>query len=218
MADDETQGETEETGGEGGDGEATEETGKETVDWRAKSRSWERTAKKAQKDRAEFEKQLKDREEIDKSAHEKAVEAARQEGEKTAREAADKDRRADRLETAAIRLASKGVKVKDDDGKEVTIQFADPDDAWVYIERMIRRGDLDEDDLFDDKGKVKPEAVIEALRELIDARPHLAANGAGPAKRSKVAGSADGGKGSSGAKELEDRSPEEWLTAIQGRR
>ena len=84
---------------------------------------------------------------------------------------------------------------------------------------MIRRGDLDEDDLFDDKGKVRPEALTEALSELIEARPHLAANGAGNGgKRSKVAGSADGGKGSSGAKELEDRSPDEWLTAIQGRR
>ena len=74
-------------GEEGGEG-AAEETGKQETDWRAKARSWERTAKKAQKERADYEKKLKDREEIDKSTHEKAVEAARQDGEKTAREAA----------------------------------------------------------------------------------------------------------------------------------
>ena len=224
MEDDETQGETEETGGGEGGGESeaaatTEETGKQETDWRAKARSWERTAKKAQKERSDYEKALKEREDADKSEHEKAVAAAREDGEKTAREAADKERRADRLETAAIRAASKGFKVTDEDGKETTLSFADPDDAWVYIERMIRRGDLDEDDLFDEHGKVKPEALNEALTELIQARPHLAANGANGVKpRGKVAGSADGGKGSSGAKELEDRTPEEWLTAIQSRR
>ena len=86
---------------------------------------------------------------------------------------------------------------------------------------MIRRGDLDEEDLFDDKGKIKPEALTESAykAELIESRPHLAANGGNGARpRSKVAGSADGGKGSSGAKELEDRSPDEWLASIQGRK
>jgi hypothetical protein len=220
--DDETTEETE--GTEGGEGGGSGESGQQQPqakeeNWRQRSRSWERKAKEAEKQRAEYEKRLKDREEQDKSEFEKAVEAARQEGEKTARDASEKERRADRLETAAVRLASKGFKVTDEDGKEVTVTFADPDDAHIHIERMLRRGDLDEGELFDDNGRVRNEALTEALTELIQNRPHLAANGAVAGKpRSKVAGSADGGKGSGGAKELEDRTPEEWLTAIQSRR
>jgi hypothetical protein len=224
MADDDetTEQETEGTeGGDGGAGESGEQQQPQAKEenWRQRSRSWERKAKEAEKQRAEYEKRLKDREEQDKSEFEKAVEAARQEGEKTARDASEKERRADRLETAAVRLASKGFKVTDGDGKEVTVTFADPDDAHIHIERMLRRGDLDEGELFDDNGRVRNEALTEALTELIQARPHLAANGAVAGKpRSKVAGSADGGKGSGGAKELEDRTPEEWLTAIQSKR
>lgn len=226
MADDDetTEQETEGTeGGDGGAGESGEQQQPQAKEenWRQRSRSWERKAKEAEKQRAEYEKRLKDREEQDKSEFEKAVEAARQEGEKTARDASEKERRADRLETAAVRLASKGFKVTDEDGKEVTVTFADPDDAHIHIERMLRRGDLDESELFDDSGRVRNEALTEALTELIQNRPHLAANGHAPGggrPRGKVAGSADGGKGSGGAKELEDRSTEEWLTSIQSKR
>jgi len=222
---DETEGqENEDTEGAEGTEESTESTeqegGKREVDWRAKARSWERTAKKAQRERADYEKKLKDREDLDKSENEKAIEAARQEGEKTARAAAEKERRADRLENATIRLASRGFEIADDEGKKHTVKFADPDDAHTYIERMIRRGEIDEGDLFDDDGKVQTAALSEALTDLIASKPHLVADGAGGGARprGKVSGSADGGKGSSGAKELEDRSADEWLTAIQQKR
>ena len=76
---------------------------------------------------------------------------------------------------------------------------------------MIRNGDLDEDDLFDDKGKVDSDALTEALGELIDAKPHLVAGasnggGSGSGAGRKVKGSADGGKGSGGSKDIKEMS------------
>ena len=139
---------------------------------------------------------LRDREELEKSEFEKAVEAARQEGETVARTAADKERRADRLETATVRLAATGIKTTDADGEETTVRFADPDDAHANIERMIRRGDLDEADIFDDHGKVSQSGLAEALTSLLEQKPHLAARPAAP--KPVVSGTADAGKGSAG--------------------
>jgi hypothetical protein len=114
------------------------------------------------------------------------------------------------------------VKVKEDDEeKEVTLRFADPDDAHTYIERMVRRGDIDEDDIFDDKGKVQTEALTEALSELLEDKPHLQASrdnggdgGSGGKRRERVGGRADGGRGS-GSKSTEDMSVEDHLQAIK---
>ena len=184
------------------------------VDWRAMARKHERAAKAERKAREAAEAAVKDRDSLDKSEHEKAVEAARQQGEKAARETADRERRGDRLESATIRLASKGFKV-DVDGEEHTLRYADADDAHTYIERMIRRGDLDEDDLFDEQGRVQTEALTGALRELLADKPHLAAGQNGSGTSRKVTGSADGGKGSGGARTLEEMSVAEHLKRIQ---
>jgi hypothetical protein len=180
------------------------------------ARRHERDAKRERKARESAEQRVKDRDTADQSEHEKAVQKAREEGEQSARQANEKERRGDRLENAAIKLAGKGVKVKLGD-EEQTLKFTDPDDAFVYIERMIRNGDLDEDDLFDDKGKVKPDALTEALEELVDAKPHLVAaggNGGGNGGR-KVHGSADGGKGSGGSKSVDEMSTEEHFQRIK---
>ena len=204
------------------DDDTTGDGGK--IDWKKMARKHEREAKKERKAREAAEQKVKDRETADQSEHEKAVQAAREEGEKKAREAADKERRGDRLENAVIKLAGRGIKVtvkKDDKEVEETLKFTDPDDAFVHIERMIRNGDIDEDDLFDDKGKIKSDALTEALEELLDNKPHLvagASNGGGGAGSSggrKVKGSADGGKGSGGSKSVEDMSVDEHFERIR---
>lgn len=193
------------------------------IDWKKMARKHERDAKKERKARETAEAAVRDRETADQSEHEKAVKAAREEGEKVAREAADKERRGDRLENAVIKAAGKGVKVtvkEDDKDVEKTLKFTDPDDAYVHIERMIRNGDLDEDDLFDDKGRVKADALKEALDELVDAKPHLVAagsngGGSGSGGGRKVHGSADGGKGSGGTKSVDELSTEEHFERIR---
>ena len=192
------------------------------IDWKKMARRHEREAKKERKAREAAEAKVKERETADQSEHEKAVKAAREEGEKTAKEIADKERRTDRLENATIKMAGKGIKVtvkEDDKDVQKTLRFTDPDDAFVHIERMIRNGDLDEDDLFNDKGKVNSEALTEALEELVDAKPHLIAgangDGNGSGSGRKVKGSADGGKGSGGSKSTEDMSVEEHFERIR---
>jgi hypothetical protein len=198
------------------------------IDWKKMARRHEREAKRERRAREAAEQAVKDRETADQSEHDKAVKAAREEGEKVARDAAEKERRGDRLENAAIKLAGKGIKVKvmeDDKEVEKTLKFTDPDDAFVHIERMIRNGDIDEDDLFDDKGKVKSDALREALEELIDSKPHLvagASNGAGGGSGSgsggsgrKVRGSADGGKGSGGQKPVAEMTADEHFERIR---
>jgi hypothetical protein len=191
-----------------------------TIDWKKMARRHERDAKRERKARETAEQRVKDRDTADQSEHEKAVQKAREEGEQSARKANEKERRGDRLENAAIKLAGKGIKVKVGE-EEQTLKFTDPDDAFVYIERMIRNGDLDEDDLFDDKGKVKADALKEALEELVDAKPHLVAvggngggSGGGNGSR-KVHGSADGGKGAGGTKSVDDLTTEEHFQRIK---
>lgn len=195
----------------------TEETEVETeptddlATWKKEARKWEKLAKKNLKDTETLSAKLKEKEDADKSEHEKAVEAARQEGEKVARTEAEKERRADRLESATIRLAAKGFKLKDDEGKEVTLKFADADDAFVYVERAMSRNEIDTDDLFDEQGKVQTDALTSALTEILASKPHLAEGSVGSRK---VSGSADGGKGSGGGKSLEDMTPEEHFKRL----
>lgn len=198
---------------------------KKETDWKKMARKWERQAKTERKSREDAQKKVKERDEADQSEHEKAVTAARDEGAKTERDKADKERRTDRLENATLKLAGRGVKltVKDgDDEKEVTIRFADPDDAFTYVERMIRRGDLEEDVIFDDKGRVDNDALKEALTDLLEDKPHLQASAAGTnggdGGKRKVKGSADGGKGSSSGKSMEEMSPGDFFEKIQERK
>ena len=183
----------------------------EKIDWKSMARKHEREARKARREREEFEARLRERESADQTDHEKAVAAAREEGERKAREESLKELRSDRLEVATTRLATKGVKV----GEE-TVKFADPDDAIVHLERAIRRGDLDEDEVFDEKGKIQTEALATALAELLSSKPHLSATSQA-GNRQRV-GSADAGKGSGGPKDLEDLTVEEHLARIQKRK
>jgi hypothetical protein len=128
--------------------------------------------------------------EATQTEQEKALEQARKEAAEEARGELTKELRKERLQSAVARTAA---------GK-----FADVDDA-------IKLLDLDDDDIFDEDGKVNADNLKSALDDLLDRKPHLAASPIGK----KPAGDADAGKGSGGAKSLEDMSVEEHLAAIR---
>jgi hypothetical protein len=178
-------------------------------DWKSKSRKNESRAKRAEREAEDLRKKLKEREDADKSEQEKALEAAREEGEKKARESADTERRHDRLEVAVTRAAAKGVKVGEGEDAK-TQRFDDPEDALVFLERRISNGELDEDDIFDEKGRVKPDALEEALVELLNSKPRLAAGAEG-----RKPGDPDTRKGDEVSGDLESMSVEDHAKAIR---
>lgn len=190
---------------------AAEAEKKKEPDWKAESRKHERRSKKEKEAREDAEKKLQERQDEDKSEQEKAVDKAREEGKTEALTVGEKERRKDRLESAVTRAAGKKIKVGEgEDAKEV--RFEDPEDAEIYLNRKIAKGDLDEDDLYDSDGKVKTDVVAEALKEIIEEKPRLAEDsGAGEEKSKTAKGGADQNKGggSGGNKDLEEMSPEE---------
>lgn len=175
------------------------------IDWKAMARKHERNAKKLLKEKADFEKALKEREDADKSEHEKAIEKAREEGRTQALTEAEKSRRADRLELATTRLAAKGVEIG-----EKTVKFSDPEDAHVFIERAIAKGDLDADDIYDSEGKVQTDALSDALADLLRRKPNLAADSVPRPK-----GDADAGKGGGSSDGSPSSDPEEHFKALR---
>jgi hypothetical protein len=160
--------------GSGGEGEGEGEGVTKDDDWQTKARKHERAAKAERKKREEAERRLKEKDDEDKTEQEKAVEKAREEGKTAAATEAEKDRRHDRLEAKCATIAARGIKLGEGDD-EKTVKFADPDDAQVYIERAIREGDVDEDDIFDGEGKVNADALTDALADLLKSKPHLQA-------------------------------------------
>lgn len=179
--------------GEPGESEKTAE------DYRKELRTYERNAKKSSKQKddkiAELERSLKEREDADKSEHEKALEKAREEARSEAISEAEKERRSDRLEVAVTRAAAKG--------------FADTEDALIHVQRRIRSGDIDESEIFDDDGKVQTAPLKSALEQLLADKPHLAAGEGRPN------GSADGGRGASGGDALEEMSMDDHVKHVQ---
>lgn len=194
-------------GDEAGDG--TEGTPKEP-DWKTMSRKHERAAKKARKEAEETRTKLKEREDADKSEQEKAVDEAREAGRTEALTEGEKERRADRLEVEVTRLASKAIKVGEGDDAK-TVKFADPEDAQIYLERAIAKGDIDKDDIFDESGQPQRSVIADALREMLEERPRLASD----SKPGKPQGDADAGKGRSATKDMEDMTPEELFELKQ---
>lgn len=172
--------------------------------WKTKARKHEAAVKRERKKREELEENLKKLRDADKSDHERAVEKAREEARTEALGEAEKERRSDRLEVAVTRLAAKGVKVGEGDDAK-SIRFADPEDALLRIERAVSRGDLDADDVFDDDGKVKTDALADELVQIASANPHLVANGEGR----KANGDADTRKGEKASNDLESMTPED---------
>ena len=181
------------------DADVDKDVDKDEPDWKRESRKHERRAK-AEKDLNETLKK-----EIDKikasgrSDQEKAIEKAKEEAKAEAQTELDKERRGDRLEGAVLRLAAKGVTVgKGEDAK--TVRFDDPEDALIFIERAVSRGDLPENTLYDDSGRPKTDVLTEELVDLLERKPALAADGG---KKVDDPGDADAGKGK-GKKSSED--------------
>lgn len=214
-ADGEGEGNGEGQGGKEGDEEGEKEdegegTGKSEPDWKRESRKHE-SRSKAEKKRADaLQAELEELKKGKQTDQEKAIEDAKKEAREAALSEAEKERRADRLEVAVTRLAAKGVKVgTGDDAK--TVKFADPEDALVFIERAVSKGDIDSDDIFDSEGKVQTDALTTALSDLLERKPNLAAdsNGSG-----RAGGSSDAGKGSS-TTALDEMDVEQHLAAIK---
>lgn len=176
-------------------------------DWKSESRKHEKRSKAEKKRADELEARLKKIEESNQTDQEKAIQKAKEEAKAEAQTEAEAERRETRLEAAVTRLANKGVKVKDE-----TLKFADSDDALVWIQKRIKSGDIEPDDIFDGEGKVQTDALASALGEILEERPHLAGGGGNPLK---PGGSADGGAGGGGGKDLDDMSVEDHFSALK---
>jgi hypothetical protein len=179
----------------------------EDDDWKTKSRKNETRAKKAEREAKETREKLAERENADKSEAEKAVEKAKAEGRKEAETEAQKERKADRLEVAVTRLASKKITLgSGDDAEEV--RFADTEDAQLHIERAIARGEIDEEDIFDKEGRVNSDALQKELVDLLERKPHLKDRASEGDSKKKTA-DADLRKGEPVDSDLEKLTPED---------
>lgn len=171
-------------------------------DWKTKSRKNETRAKKAEKEAADLKARLDKIEKESQTEHEQALAKAREEARTEVLTEVEKERRADRLEAAVTRLAAKGVTIGEgDDAKSV--KFADSEDALLRVERAIRRGDLDADDLYDDEGKVNADTLTSTLADIATANPHLVGQNGTPK------GDPDTRKGGPADKNLESMTPED---------
>lgn len=183
------------------------------IDWKAQSRKHERRVKAERKAREEAERKLRERDDTDKSEHDKALEKARAEGKAEALTQSEKERRHDRLEVQATRLAARGITIGHGDDAR-TVRFADAEDALVNIERGIRSGDIDEDEIFDSEGKVQTDGLASALADLLKRKPHLRATATDGDDR--PSGDGDGGKGSAG-KSDEDMTAADHFAAVRSK-
>lgn len=192
--------------GDGKDGGAADKSGADDdpnkgTDWRRESRKHERRAKAEKERNDKLEDEIEKLKASGRSDQEKAIEKAKADAKAEAQAEHDKERRADRLEGAVLRLAAKGVKVgKGEDAK--TVRFDDPEDALVFVERAVARGDLPADTLYDDKGRPKQDVLVEELTDLLERKPALAADAG--TKTDPGDSDAGKGKGRSGTEDMND--------------
>lgn len=182
------------TAADGEDQGGDEQGEKREPDWKRESRKHERRAKQEREAREAAEKRLKDLEDADKSEQDKALEKAREDAKLEALTEVEKERRDERLDLAVTRAAAR--------------TFADTEDALLNIRREIAAGELP--DIFDDEGKVQTDALKEALEDLLERKPHLAAGGA-PGNP----GDPDRGKGKGAGASLEEMGVEDHLKRKQ---
>lgn len=193
------------------DGKGKDKAGGDKINWKSKSRQHERRSKRY---KAELDAAIRERDTLKADAAKKsdkkpdkpdedALKAAREEAAEEARQAARaearEERRSDRLEIAVTRQSVKGVEIEievDGATKTKTVKFADPEDVQMYIERQIDRGEIDADDIFDDKDKIDADALTEILVEIAESKPKWLTDGDGTGGGGgKSAGDGDGGKG-----------------------
>jgi hypothetical protein len=160
-------------------------------DWQAKARKHERDLKRERKAREDLEAKLAEADNASKSEHEKALEQARKEASAEAKAQTTSEFR-EQILTAEIRVQAAG-------------KFADPGDAVALL-------DLKESEVFNNDGEIQTADLTQALDDLLERKPHLAA---GPANPGRPVGSVDAGKGASAAP---TGTPEEqhntWLAGV----
>lgn len=206
---------TDEDTDKGDDDQDDDKGTKDEPDWKKLARRHEREAKAARKREADLQTKLKQRDDADKSEQQKAIDKAREDATAEVTTKYEAQQRTDRIENAVTKLSLRGFKAKSD-GKEITLKFADPDDAQLRVDRALRNGDLTYEDIYSD-GKVQTSVVIDFLTELLEEHPRLRAQD--NASTAKGAVDFDAGKGNGGGgKSLEDMSPDDHLKAIRGSR
>jgi len=204
---DEVGGDDDGSGDGAGDDAGADTKVKKDDDWKTKSRKNETRAKRAERERNEERAKREKLEEKDKTESEKAISAAEKKGREAAAAEAAAERKADRLEVAVTRLASKRIKLGEgDDAKEH--RFADIEDALIHIERAISKGEIDENDIFDDEGKVQADALQEELADLLNRKPHLR-DGSSEGGTTRPKGDPETRKGDPAKTDLESLSPED---------
>jgi hypothetical protein len=121
-------------------------------DWQAKARKHERAAKRERKAREDAERSSRSARTPTSPSRRRRSTQAREEAKPRRLTEAEKERRSDRLEVAVTRLAAKGVKIGEGDDAK-TVRSPTPTTPCVYVERAIRNGDIDEDDIFDERAR-----------------------------------------------------------------
>jgi hypothetical protein len=179
-------------------------------DFKTKSRKNENWANKEKKRREEVEAELRERKEKDETEAQKKVREAEEKGRKEAETEAQKEARSTRLESAVTKVAVKKLKIGSGDDAEEH-RYADPDDAQILIERAISRGDLDEDELFNEKGQVDTEVLERELAGFLQRKTHLRAE---PTK--EAAGDGDLRKGGAASGDLEEMSIDDHVKRKYG--
>jgi len=184
----------------------------EDDDWKTKSRKNERKANREKTAREEAEKKLRKREEEDESEAQKKVREAKEEGRQEALTETQKEARSTRLESAVTKAAVKKLKLGEGDDAEEA-RFADPEDAQILIERAIAKGDLEEDEVFNDKGQVDQEVIERELAGFLKRKSHLREGGT---EESKDHGDPDLGKGDPADGSLDSMSVEDHVKRKYG--
>lgn len=178
--------------------------------WKQQARRHEREAKAARKREADLQTKLKERDDADKSEQDKAIDKARTDATKEVSSKYELERRAERLELAVTRIAvGKGVTIGEGD-KQKTVKFTDAEDVQMWVERQVKNGNIDADEIYDENGKVNAEALSDSLAQLAASKPSWL-QGAPAAKGPDF----DGGKGKGSAKGVDDLSVEEHYKRMQ---
>lgn len=109
------------------------------------------------------------------------ADAIREQARREARAEAQRERALDKIEARAGRT----FEIEAEDGTKTKLRFSDPEDAAVFLRDKAAD--------FVDGDKIDTDAIDEALAELLEKKPQLAAAADGVRRKKKFDGDADGG-------------------------
>ena len=138
-------------------------------DWKAESRKHETRSKESFAEATKLRAELEELKSASQSEQEKAIDKARKEAAKEA--------------TAEVTSGFQKRVLNAEIKAQAAGRFADPDDA-------VRLLDLDDTEVFDAEGEVQTATLQKALDDLLERKPHLAAE-----RQPQVPGDVDAGKG-----------------------